>query len=100
MRTQFVSLFLLTACSKVPAHHEGHVGSAGADPRAVPTAPVAFDSTPALGTKAFCPVSKEAFTISAKTAMATYKGKTYAFCCPECKPEFEANPEKFAAAKN
>lgn len=72
------------------------MGSAGANPNAVATAPVAFDTTPALGTKAFCPVSKEAFTISAKTQMSTYKGKTYAFCCPDCKPEFDANPEKFA----
>src|SRR5262245_22887377 len=49
------------ACQPAAAgHHEGHVGSAGADPHAVPTAPVAFDQMPVLGTKAFCPVSKEA----------------------------------------
>jgi YHS domain-containing protein len=96
MRALFIGLLLLTACAKVD-HHEGHMGSAGADPKAVPTAPVAFEAAPALGTKAFCPVSKESFTVNAKTTSATYKGKTYVFCCPECKPEFEANPEKFAA---
>jgi YHS domain-containing protein len=89
-----VGLLLLSACQKV-THHEGHMGSAGADPKAVPTAQVAFDGMPALGTKANCSVSKETFTVNAKTASATYKGKTYVFCCPECKPEFEANPEKF-----
>src|SRR5262245_42524328 len=96
MRSWFIGLLLLVACAKAPAHHEGQVCSASADTKAFPTAPVAFAAPPALGTKAFCPVSKESFTINAKTAMATYKGKTYAFCCPECKPEFEANPEKFA----
>jgi len=99
MRTIFICLVLLTgACHKTePAgHHEGHVGSAGADPNQKPTAPVGFEGMPALGTKAFCPVSKEAFTVNAKTVSASYKGKTYVFCCPECKPEFEANPDKFA----
>src|SRR5437899_898840 len=69
MRAAFIGLLFLTAC-----HH--HVGSAGADPKAVATSPAAFEGMPALGTKAFCPVSKEAFTVNAKTASATYKGRT------------------------
>jgi len=28
----------------------------------------------------------------------TYKGKTYYFCCPECKPAFDKNPEKIIAS--
>ena len=26
-----------------------------------------------------------------------YKGKTVYFCCPDCKPEFEKDPEKYIA---
>jgi YHS domain-containing protein len=57
--------------------------------------PSAFQSMPKLGTKAYCPVSKETFTVTAKTQSAVYKGKTYVFCCPDCKPEFEKTPVKF-----
>jgi YHS domain-containing protein len=80
----------------VVAEHHGKEEAARAA-NAKPTAPSAFDQMPALGTKAFCPVSHEAFTVTAKTASSTWKGKTYVFCCPECKPEFDQHPEKFAA---
>lgn len=31
-----------------------------------------------------------------KTApKSVYKGKTYYFCCPSCKPLFDKNPEKY-----
>lgn len=33
------------------------------------------------------PINKDIFT--------EYKGKKVYFCCPECKPEFEKNPEKY-----
>jgi YHS domain-containing protein len=26
---------------------------------------------------------------------SVYKGKTYYFCCAECKPKFDKNPEKY-----
>ena len=26
---------------------------------------------------------------------SVYKGKTYYFCCPGCKPLFDKNPEKY-----
>lgn len=32
-----------------------------------------------------------------KTVTTVHNGKTYAFCCAECIPEFKKNPEKFAA---
>jgi YHS domain-containing protein len=40
-----------------------------------------------------CPVTGTAVA-SAKVAAGheTYKGKTYYFCCPECKPLFDKNP--------
>ena len=30
-------------------------------------------------------------------ATSTYKGKTYYFCAPGCKEEFDENPEEFIA---
>ena len=33
------------------------------------------------------PINKKFFT--------EYKGKKVYFCCPDCKPEFEKNPEKY-----
>ncbi len=46
-----------------------------------------------------CPVSGEPIA-SAKDAVGSevYKGKTYYFCCSMCKPEFDKNPAKYAAA--
>ena len=37
--------------------------------------------------------------VDEKTAAATstYKGKTYYFCAPGCKEEFDENPEEFIA---
>jgi YHS domain-containing protein len=58
-------------------------------------APTAFDKMPAVGTKAKCLIMDQEFTVSKKTASSTYKGKTYVFCCPGCKPKFEKNPEKY-----
>jgi YHS domain-containing protein len=55
-----------------------------------------FAATPAPGTRAKCPVSGEEFTVAEKTAIASYGGRYYAFCCGDCKPDFEKNPAKFA----
>ena len=45
-----------------------------------------------------CPVTG-AKIASAKVAVGheTYKGKTYYFCCPECKPRFDKNRAGVAA---
>jgi YHS domain-containing protein len=60
-------------------------------------APVrSFAKKPAVGTKATCPVSGETFAVKKTTPTATYKGRTYAFCCPDCKGDFEKEPAKFA----
>lgn len=58
-------------------------------------APTAFDSPQAVGTKATCPVTGDTFTISAQTAHSEYQGKHYYFCCPACKPQFDADPAKY-----
>lgn len=54
-----------------------------------------FDKKPEVGTKAKCPVTGDEFTVSKDTLFSEYKGKYYAFCCPECKPQFDKNPEKY-----
>jgi YHS domain-containing protein len=54
-----------------------------------------FDSMPAPGTKAFCPVMKNEFEVKKDSPYSVYKGKTYVFCCAGCKPMFDENPEKY-----
>lgn len=62
-------------------------------------APMVFDSPPPVGAKATCPVMKHSFTITEKTLRSEYKGKHVAFCCPGCKPKFDADPEKYLPKK-
>ena len=54
-----------------------------------------FDGMPASGTKAFCPVMENGFEVTPNSTYSVYKGKTYVFCCPGCKPAFEKDPEKY-----
>jgi len=42
-----------------------------------------------------CPVTGEPVSDPSKAAKSEYKGKTYYFCCPACKPKFDANPEQY-----
>ncbi len=58
-------------------------------------APSSFDAPPKPGVKAFCPVMKAEFVVKKDSARSEYKGKHYVFCCPGCKPQFDANPAKF-----
>jgi YHS domain-containing protein len=72
--------------------------AAGGAPTAAASQPVAafFPAAPAVGTTARCPVSGETFTVAAGSERSEYKGQHVAFCCPECKPRFDADPAKFA----
>lgn len=46
-----------------------------------------------------CPVTGTKIASPAKAyAKESYKGKTYYFCCPECKPAFDKNPGKVIAS--
>jgi len=67
-------------------------------PAPVVAAPAAAAEPPAIpvGTKMKCAVTGEDFTVSAKTVQIVHNGKRYAFCCPDCLPEFNKNPAKFA----
>jgi len=92
-----VSLVSLGACSKAPAPPaENTTAAAPAAAKPAPP-PRVFASKPATGTKAACAVTGEEFTVSTDTESVTHEGKTYVFCCPDCKPTFEKNPAKYAA---
>jgi len=83
---------------KSAMNHEGHDDHAGHDMEAAKDkAPVknGFDGMPAPGTKAICPVMNNEFEVKPNSKFSEYKGKTYVFCCPGCKPTFEENPEKY-----
>ena len=70
---------------------------------ALPLLPAAFalasppTSTPsrhgaAKPAPVICPVTGDKIASPAKAYnKETYKGKTYYFCCPECKPRFDKN---------
>jgi YHS domain-containing protein len=66
--------------------------NAAAEPATVPSA---FDGMPPVGTRARCPVMGGEFAVSAETEHSKYRGQTYVFCCPGCKPQFDADPEKY-----
>ena len=50
-------------------------------------------------TALICPVTGTKIASEAKAySHETYKGKTYYFCCPACKPAFDKNPSKVIAS--
>ena len=73
-------------------------GAPGAEEAA--PAPIAFDAPPPVGTRARCPVLKGEFTVTESTLRSEHKGKHYVFCCPGCKPGFDADPEKYLKSEN
>ena len=62
-------------------------------------APTSFDKQPPEGTWARCAVSGDVFKVSKETEFAAYNGRVYAFCCPDCKPDFVKDPGKYADKK-
>lgn len=49
--------------------------------------------------KVYCPLM-DATVKKARALKSNYKGKTYYFCCDDCKHEFDKNPQKTAAIYN
>lgn len=81
MKTLFLTALTLAAFA----------GTASADPAQAPKAP-------AKAAPLVCPITGEKISsVSTAAAQETYKGKTYYFCCPSCKPTFDKNPDKAAA---
>lgn len=78
-------------------HHDGEAGGeAHGDPAAAADAQASFEGAPPVGAHAICPVSREAFTVTAETQTSEHAGRTYAFCCSNCKARFDADPARFA----
>ncbi len=48
-----------------------------------------------LNEKVKCPVSGEEIKMADAAGSSQYNGKTYYFCCDNCKEKFNANPEKY-----
>lgn len=43
-----------------------------------------------------CPVKGDTIASQEKAAgKSVYKGKTYYFCCPSCKPKFDKDPDRY-----
>lgn len=82
-----LSVFVIFATGLMPALGAVPAKKAPAKP------PVAQKQT----TSAVCPVmgTKIPDVKKAPGGKSVYKGKTYYFCCPACKPMFEKNPEKY-----
>src|SRR5438128_3821046 len=94
------SLVLALALTAAPAFaHEHDAPSNHAKKGQHQDAPRSFDKQPAEGTWARCPVSGDVFKVSSETDFVTYEGRVYAFCCPDCKPDFVKNPSKYADKK-
>jgi YHS domain-containing protein len=101
MNMRLVAAALLFAAAPVLAHEGKHAEPAGhAKKGAHADAPRSFDKQPPEGTWARCAVSGDVFKVSKDTQFATHEGRIYAFCCPDCKPDFVKNPAKFADKKS
>ena len=59
-------------------------------------APSSFAAQPPKGTWAKCAVSGDLFQIDEETQFSKHQGRVYAFCCPDCKPDFDKAPGKYA----
>ena len=90
---------LVAGMPALPHEGEHHPPSNHAKKAQHADAPRSFAAKPAVGTWARCPVSDDIFRVGPETEMAEYEGRWYAFCCDECKPDFDANPRKFADKK-
>lgn len=77
-------------------HQSGHDHKqANAEPNQVAKPPIQFDAPPKAGTKATCPVTGDEFVVDDSTLRSTHKNNHVVFCCPGCKSQFDADPEKY-----
>jgi YHS domain-containing protein len=89
-----ILLFALALAASPAFAHDGPKDHAKHGEHA--NAPTSFDKQPPNGTWAKCSVSGDSFQVGPDTQFATYKGRVYAFCCPDCKPDFDKDPAKYA----
>jgi YHS domain-containing protein len=100
MRTVLAVLCLALAMPALAHDEEHHKPSNHAKKGQHQDAPRSFDTKPAVGTWARCPVSGDVFRVGPETEMTQYEGRWYAFCCDECKPDFDKDPAHFADKKS
>ena len=65
-------------------------------PAKTPAAMISTDSTSSKVVDVVCKMKVEKSVIDT----SVYKGKTYYFCSPYCKQEFDKNPEKYINSQN
>ncbi len=65
-------------------------------PAETPAAMISTDSTSSKVVDVICKMKVEKSVIDT----SVYKGKTYYFCSPYCKQEFDKNPEKYINSQN
>jgi YHS domain-containing protein len=87
--------FALLAVAAVACSGGAPSAAAPTTPEAQADAPSSFAAPPPVGTRATCPVMKEAFVVGAETLRSEHDGKHYVFCCPDCKAKFDADPEAY-----
>jgi YHS domain-containing protein len=90
---------LLIAIALASAPVLAHEHPSKAEQKKHAGSPTSFDQQPPVGTWATCAVSGDVFQVSRETDFATYGGRVYAFCCPDCKPDFVKDPAKYADKK-
>jgi YHS domain-containing protein len=92
MRTLALSFVIALASTGLLACAESH-------PQGAVTLPAGARApgTAQVGDTSVCPVSGEAFTVTADSPRAEFEGKTYYFCCGGCAQKFAADPKKFLA---
>ena len=88
-----VMAMLMMSAPVVSAHEQSAEAKKHAD------APTSFEAQPPVGTWAKCAVSGDVFQVQKDTQFATWEGRTYAFCCDDCKPDFVKNPARYAGKK-
>ena len=82
--------------AKMPDVSTGTVKRTGTDKKAkTPKATARKVTKKEIGKEAVCPVTGDKFKVTAETGSASYKGKVYYFCCPDCDAPFLENPEKY-----
>ncbi len=91
--------FSLTSCNQKANTDNPNPNSVGqenkSDNSQASKLTIGFDKMPPVGTPAKCPVMGSEFKVKEDSEFAVYQGKTYVFCCPGCKPQFEKDPEKY-----
>ena len=98
-RTIRILAILLTGFFLLSNAYADEPGKTKAKEESKTKAQKSFDSPPAVGTRAFCPVMNTEFEVKKDSPRSEYQGRHYVFCCAGCKPMFDKEPAKYAEKK-